>query len=350
MITIPVDTIIPDAVAVDRFCQHLLDNKTSDRIFLTALWETYLPSNEFIKIDKFANDNHISISWVINSWGQNHPGWKEFKNKIIFFDFFLWRVYNEIFIKRKNGVNLKWNYLSKKYLFLTGKPDKQQRIGLLHLLQSHNVLDNCIYSFFINDGMAKASRWLLPSLSDAEYQKFITERQSNPDNISITEQDSSLHYGGFPYDHELYVESKFRVISETSMETSITAPMIDARPWITEKTWITIANKVPFIIAGDHQSCKYLNQLGINTFDNIVTVDSYDDIESIEKRLHTIVEHIKCWINNDFICNTNLIDAQVEHNFDQFCKLAVAEKNNFEICTEFNIDQVIDTRDDMTKF
>jgi hypothetical protein len=342
MITIPVDSFIFDSNRVDDFCQSLLNIESPNRIFLTALWEAYTPDQEFVKIDRFAHRNNISITWIINNWGQHCLEWVDFKNNIIFFDFFLWRVYNEIFIKKKNLVNSKWNPGAEKYLFLTGKPDKPQRIKLLHLLYSHNMLDNCVYSFFINNGMAEKSRYLLSNLSNSDYQQFISDCRKNPDNITIDEQYDSLHYGGIPYDHMLYTDSKFRIISETSMNKN--------RPWITEKTWITIANKVPFIIAGDYNSCEYLTQLGFNTFDNLFETRSYDNDKSILSRLDTIIKHTNHWINNDFRCSVADINACVEHNFNQFHKLAYLEKNKFELHTGVDIDRVIDPRDDTTKF
>lgn len=342
MIVIAIDSFIFDTKLVDDFCQSLLDIKSSEKIFLTALWEAYLPNQEFVKLDKFAHVNNIPITWIINKWGHHHSGWTNFKNDIIFFDFFLWRVYNEIFIKQKNNINSKWNSESEKYLFLTGKPDKPQRIKLLHLLYSNSMLDNCVYSFFINKGMSNSARHLLSELSDHDYQQFINDCQRNPDNIIIDEQINSLHYGGIPYNHMLYTESKFRIISETAMTNN--------HPWITEKTWITIANKVPFIIAGDYKSCEYLNQLGIKTFDNLFSTASYDNIKSIKQRLDTIVEHTKHWINNDFMCDINDIGVEVEHNFNQFYKLACLEKNKFELRTGIDIDKIINTTDDITKF
>jgi hypothetical protein len=341
MITIPVDSFIFDSKLVDDFCQSLLSGKFPNKIFLTALWEAYIPDQEFIKIDRFAHYNKLSVTWVINNWGQHCQGWVDFKNDVIFFDFFLWRVYNEIFIKKKNLVNSKWNSNAKKYLFLTGKPDKPQRIKLLHLLYSHNMLNNCVYSFFINNGMDEQSRHLLSDLSDQDYQQFIDTHKKNPDNIIINEQ-TGAPPGGIPYNHMLYTDSKFRIISETYMTKNL--------PWITEKTWITIANKVPFIIAGDYNSCEYLNRLGFNTFDNLFETRSYDKDKSILSRLDTVIKHTNHWINNDFMCSVDDIDACVEHNFSQFHKLACLGKNNFELRVGIDIDQVIDTRDDITKF
>jgi len=343
MISTSIEFNVYDKESVSNFCQNLLDIKFSSKIFLTGLWEAYGPNQPLVDIDNFAHDNNIPVTWIINKWGQQLLGWTNFKNDIIFFDFFLWRVYNEIFIKGKNSTNSKWNPDSEKYLFLTGKPDKPQRIKLLHLLYSHNMLNNCVYSFFINQGMSEKSKYLLSELSDSDYQKFINDCQRNPDNIVINEQPDSLHYGGIPYDHLLYTDSKFRIISETSMTNGL--------PWITEKTWITIANKVPFIVAGDYNSCKYLNQLGFYTFDNLFDhTHSYDNEKSIDQRLYSVIRHANHWINNDFIHKVDEINSSIEHNFNHFCKLAILEKTNFESLTGINIDQVIDTSDDISKF
>jgi len=342
--TVSFDSFMSDCQYVNnpiQFVDKHINSKNNSTV-LTALWEAYSPQQSFFDVDSIAYDRKIPITWVVNKWSQFDPAWQCLKNPIVFFDFFLWRVYNEIFLKRKNKVNTHWNSASDRYLFLTGKPDKPQRINLLYLLQSQNLLDKCTYSFFINSGMAKNSRKFLYFLSDVEFNNFISQHQKNPDNIIILEQSDSLHYGGIPYDHVLYSDIKFRLISETSMNRET--------PWITEKTWLTIANKVPFIIAGDLYSCKYLNELGIQTFDNLFNRPSYDNISQINDRLSCIVEHVKLWIDNQFACDFNTINLHVEHNFNQFIQLALKEKQSFESAIGQSIDTVITTIDDMSKF
>jgi hypothetical protein len=342
--SIPLDFFISDYRHIDSAVQFFdshngLENNLT---FLTAVWEAYSPQQVFFDLDSIAHDRKIPITWVINKWGQDDPAWQRLKNPVVFIDFFLWRVYNELFVKQKNKVNTCWDRTSDQYLFFTGKPDKLQRILLLYLLQSQNLLDQCTYSFFMNPGMEKNSRKCLPFLSNLEFNEFITIHQKNPDNISIREQTVSLHYGGIPYDHTLYSNIKFRLVSETEMERR--------PPWITEKTWLTIANKVPFIIAGDLHSCKYLNKQGIQTFDNLFNVPSYDNISDVYARLSLIVEHVKLWLNNQFICDYNTINSQVEDNFNQFVQLALAEKQKFELATGQEIDSVINTIDDISGF
>lgn len=315
-------------------CQELLEQKP-EHVYLTAFWENWNPTKTLKWADKFFKHNNIPVTWIINHWSKDNPEWNTFNNPVVFFDFVLWRIYNEVIVKKKNAVNTSWNPEADQYLFLTGKPDKPQRIGLLHRLYKHGLLEKCNYSLFMNPGMLEKSRKYIPELSEQEFEIFVKQHTRNPDNISYLEQPDSLHYGGIPYDANLYSTSLFKIVSETYMDTS--------PPCVTEKVWLTLLNRNPFIIAGDLNICKYLQSRGIETFDKIFDIPTYDNIVSGPDRLEHIVAHVKQWLSGNF--DKAAVANMVEKNYNRFVELALQEKMHIENSTGHSIDLVVDTCD-----
>lgn len=317
-----------------KICQDILNQKPG-HVFLTAFWENWRPTQTMQWADNFLKHNNIPVTWIINHWSKDDPGWKTFKNPVIFFDFVLWRVYNEVVIKQKSKVNLQWNSDASQFLFLTGKPYKEQRIGLLHLLYKQNLLSRCNYSLFMDPGMYEKSRTIIPELTDKEFEDFVKAHTRSPDNTPYVQQTGDMHCGGIPYDKELYSSSLFKIVSEATMELS--------PPYVTEKVWLTLLNRVPFVIAGDLNICEYLRSRGIETFDKIFNIPTYDNIVSKRERLEHIVAHAEQWLHGNF--NKTEINDMVEHNYHRFIELAMQEKQHIEDQTNYNIDLVIDTCD-----
>lgn len=315
-------------------CQEILTENPS-HVFLTAFWENWHPSETLQWADNFFKHNNIPVTWIINHWSKHDIGWKKFNNPVVFVDFVLWRVYKEIVVKKKNAVNTTWNADADQYLFLTGKPDKFQRIGLFYKLYKNDLLENCNYSLFMNPGMMAKSKKYVPELSNEEFESFVLQHQRNPDNICYIEQIDSLHYGGIPYDPALYSTSLFRLISETHMHLRT--------PWPTEKTWLTILNRNPFVIAGDLGTCEYLQSRGIETFDKLFDIPTYDNISSEHDRLDHVVAHVKQWMAGNF--DKDSVADMVEKNYNRLIELALQEKAHVENSTGHNIDLLVDTCD-----
>ena len=322
---------IKDTLAI---CQRLLEQKP-EHVFLTAFWENWQPTKTLQWADNFLKHNNIPVTWIINHWSKDDPAWKTFKNPVVFFDFVLWRIYNEVLVKKKNAVSTEWNSGATQYLFLTGKPDKAQRIGLLYKLYKRELLTNCNYSLFMNDGMYEKSRKFVAEASDKEFESFVKQHTRNPDGISYLEQPDSLHYGGIPYDTGLYSNSLFKIISETYMNQT--------PPCVTEKVWLTLLNRIPFIIAGDLNICKYLQSRGIETFDEMFDISTYDNIPAENDRLEHIITHVEHWLNGNF--DKIKVADMVEKNYNRFVELALQQKDHIEKSTGHNIDLVIDTCD-----
>ena len=325
---------------IELFGQEIVEHHPT-QVFLTLLWEAFDFRPVFVKIDNFFQSRGIQITWVLTEWCKSDPGWSQLTSPKIFIDYMHWRSYNEIANKHKSQFNGRWNSDAARYLFLIGKPAKTNRIGLLYQLEKHNLLERCDYSLFMNEGNYNESRSWVAELDDDQYRNFINRHCRKLDDISPVMQEFSLHYGGIPYDHKIYAGSLFRLISETSMN-------LLSRPLISEKTWLTIANKNPFVIAGERNTCKYLRSLGFETFDQMWPIPSYDNITNVKLRLDFVVEHVKHWLTGNF--DKKWVEQSVEHNYMQFVKLAREIQNHFENSAGVDIDTVVDTRDDITKF
>lgn len=330
-------------IAFDRndtlqICNEILQQNPT-QVFLTLVWENWGPMSPTLRYaDEFFYKHGIQTTWIVNHWSKDHPRWKTFKNPVVFFDYVLWRMYQLTVVQKKSKINLSWNPNADRYLFLTGKPYKPQRIGLLYKLYKRGLLDRCNYSLFMDPGMKEKSRPLVPDATDTEYDEFVKNYTTSPDDIVYFKQDGDMHYGGVPYDDTLYANSLFRIVSETSMDSS--------PPYITEKTWLTVLNCSPFIIAGDLNSCKYLQGRGFETFDKVFDIPTYDNIVPHTDRLEHIIAHVEQWLSGNF--NKFEVADMVEHNHKRFLELAINEQQTLE--EQINHSALaIDTRDILTK-
>lgn len=222
--------------------------------------------------------------------------------------------------------NCCWNPTTGRFLFLTGKPNKPNRIQLLYKFHSIGLLDRCDWSLFVDDHTFSQSRQLLPELSDIEFQKFVDQHNRNLDDIEIYHcTPDSNHSNGYPFDGSVYQRTSFRVISET---------MLLHEPITTEKTWITVANNMPFIMAGYSGMLRYLKECGYRTFENFLPIKDYDQIQNLEDRFEAVIENTKFWLSNienqadailkDVEHNRRLLDRDLEKNLQRAKDLACA--------------------------
>jgi hypothetical protein len=334
-----IEPVLGPGTTVEYFCNSIRDQRPS-RVFLTALWETFsldIPDLRQVvqPIDQFMTQHGIPCTWIVTKWAEPENNWQQLSCPVIFFDFFLWRSFNEIVNKNKSKVNQTWNTNATRCLFLTGKPNRLNRAGLLGLLQHNRLLENCDWSFFVNPGMKESSKLFFSKFCNEDFDHVVTQHIQSPDNVMPKMQPHSLHYGGIPYNEQMFLNARVRLISETSTS--------EVRPWITEKTWITILNRNPFVIAGDSFSCQHLRNLGFVTFDHMFDIPSYDDVIDEVDRMHAVVEHVRQWIDGNY--SQQYVADAVEHNHDHLVKTAHTIKQTFEDQIGCDINNVIYTVD-----
>ena len=106
---------------------------------------------------------------------------------------------------------------------------------------------------------------------------------------------------------------------------------------MTEKTFITIINKIPFILASDNGSLDKLKKMGFKTFENFLPVQDYDQIQDSDQKLDAIITNASYWL--DKMTNKTKINADVEHNYKNFLRLAMENKKVLiDICILHGID------------
>ena len=285
-------------------------------LFVSYVWETgtALTIESLNTILSEIQNRYPAINTILllNSWFK-YENYQFTNVRVVYIDYFLYRTYSEIHLYKKSSVNSLWSSNTDKFLFLTGKPDKIHRIRLLYKFYKNNLLGNCIWSLFRSQ--TSTLQELLPELTQNQLEEFLMEYQRNPDNIQ-TRSESNIHYGGIPYDTMLFDKTSFRVISETTINNA-------KNPWITEKTWITILNSCPFIMAGDPTSLLKLKSMGFNTFEQYLIIKDYDNIVDSENRLDAIVQNTTHWLS-DIKNYTVDIQKDLDHNKNKFYDIANA--------------------------
>lgn len=237
---------------------------------------------------------------------------KQIAKNLYFIEFDILSLHFEIDLYKTSIVNDQWNPSTENFLFLTGKPNRLNRIRLLYKFYKKNLLSNCTWSFHLNNELEKKScRNFLKELSDQDYTDFVAHHQRNPDNITVSfGPGQSFHYDGYPFDKKLFSQCSFRVIAET---------MMMQQPIITEKTWTTMINRMPFIMAGYPGTLDILKNQGFRTFEKYLPVDNYDRIQDDDKRLDSIVENTEYWISNINV-HKDMIAEDIEFNFQLLSK------------------------------
>lgn len=229
------------------------------------------------------------------------------------------RPYYRLFVKPESQVSVKWNHDTEKFLFLTGKPDKDHRVGLLYNLDQKGLLNKCTWSLHVHDINIKKSVKILERFGCKDPEEWIKRHLRNPDNIKITTHPTgdTFHYNGIPFDTRLYDNAKFQLISETTFNSKHPC-------WATEKIGLAIANKKPFILAGASGTLKALNDLGFITFDKFCLHNNYDLDLNDKSRMNKIVENVDYWIKNIETYREEINHA-VDQNLKRFIELGQGE-------------------------
>jgi hypothetical protein len=228
-----------------------------------------------------------------------------------------------------------WNRYIDKFLMLGGVPSRPNRIRLLSKLYNKQLLDRAEWSFFKpwTDEDKLWCRSALHEYSDAEYDIFLLTCDRAIDNLYEDAKQYSkaeLEDLKTAFDNEWCKDPAYidpRVFASTSLsiisEGLAYDPATDFR-YITEKTWRTIANKHPFIMAGYVEQSAYARSKGLRTFNQYMLIPDYDLIEDTEQRLDAIVQNVEYFLNT-FSYHSEQISADIEHNYQIF--LATTEYN-----------------------
>jgi hypothetical protein len=85
---------------------------------------------------------------------------------------------------------------------------------------------------------------------------------------------------------EWFDQCCFSIVAE-----SLSDRPVDRLPFVTEKTWKSVAMQHPFMIVGEPGTLGYLHSLGFETFENLWP-ESYDTILSTPHRIDQVVQNV----------------------------------------------------------
>ena len=245
-------------------------------------------------------------------------------------------------MEQKNLASPKWNPDIRKGLLRTGNLNRYTRIGILKLLYDHNLLDKIVWTL-PNAERQKINvlkyfaKWNnnIPKNFEEFYEYVARHAITNPNSILIKDVDPKLKEilpNEFFTDWfiESFAQANFSIISESDFSYGA----------ISEKSYLTMLHKHPFIIVNTPKHVEKLKQLGFKTFENYLPCDHYINIEDDRLRLDLIIENIRSFqkIIED---RKEEIAADVEHNYNLCLQMAAETerqlKNLSDVLTADNL-------------
>jgi hypothetical protein len=310
---------LPPDLATNALNSVLDQTTKNDVIVVQQVHENYPPENWLPPLKLLMENRRCHV--ILDSVYRNHVP----DINATFIDYFPLATDYQTKLKQVT-TNTSWNPDTNRFLFLTGKPLGKNRALLLKKFMDQGLEKNCIWSFFVNNETYQKTQQIL-ELNDDQFADFVKKYSRSPDDAVAPLASLPSCYESIPYGHAMhamYEQTSFRVISETQFKNQ--------RCFITEKTWITINNYHPFIMAATPGLLDKLQSMDFQTFQNYQEIPNYHCIEDDSDRLDAIVHNTKTWlgtigkhkdpINLDILHNKKIYDDLVQKNyliFSDFC-------------------------------
>lgn len=266
-------------------------------------------------------------------------GQGEFINRLPVKSFFIDYNTRMIYNSYKNSIIPTYKSEYSKFLFLTGMPNRPNRIGLLSKFYDVGLLKHAKWSFFPpwTDLDKKWCRNHLGHYTDSQYEKFLKDCEYSFDDKF---ESAKPYYGTYDRNTDIkmhdmievewirsptYIDS--RVFEDTWFSIVSEGPNYwgDENRFVTEKLWRVFLHKHPFILAGEPEQFEYIKYLGYKTFEEYLLIKDYAYITNENDRLDAVVENTRYWINNKDK-HIKDIHKDVEHNYSLFMK-EIDDKN-----------------------
>jgi hypothetical protein len=334
------DNSVPFSEYKNYYINNIIDLSSLECLILTILMEEYPQSkivkiNEAIKVIKEIYSNlkiivFVGSQYLRKDYIKNNSVVVE-NDYVYYVNPFWYTLYYQIIKNKMCKISKKYSKNCKKdFLLLIGKPDREHRLEILYRLYKKDLLKNANWKFFIHNSLVKDNcRKILKDLSTQEFENFVNSVNKKLDKVEIAYFDDSSHYSGIPFDYKIFDKSKFQIICETNFYSSI----------ISEKTYISILNKRPFIMVSQPSHNLQLRQYGFKTFEEYCLIKDYqENTDSADHRYDLVIQNIEFWINNIDKFYKD-IKNDVEHNFNLFIKLAQFEERKIKkIIKKHNLD------------
>lgn len=242
----------------------------------------------------------------------------------------------------------KWDGEHSKFLLLTGNLARINRINLLHVLYKDNLLINGIFSFpiLVNDRSTKTE---FSNIADGADIAELKEFSKLADNEFTELFDYCIkHRTEFSPINTNYVTKIIGAVNNSTVsqfEDAVNNTCIDiiseaivaGPPCASEKTYRTILQNHPFILAGAPGGLHKLNTLGFKTFEKYLADPNYDLIEDPYIRNTAIKDNVKYFLDN-FKKDIPAIAADVEYNSNHYAQLIEQDTNYLaELASDNNV-------------
>lgn len=280
-----------------------------NNIVLSAPYEEWHPE-KIKKVYKMLDIHYdqANVVLVLERLGYDaFPGWEELKP--VLHDSWMRMTF------LSEGQTENRNLDNDKFLFITGKPHKKQRIYTLYQIYKENLSSRCEWSFHYKANLDEAIKNNLPDMPMSEYNSFVSAMTRKLDDIEPTVQPDSLdfHRHVFKNSEQTYGRAAMSLVAETPCNP--TSPK-----FISEKTWKAIKNYHPFVLICYKESYDYLESLGFDTFQYLVKHPKDKLVGSVEDIVHMSIENTTYMLDN-IKENLDQVKHSIQHNFNTLEKV-----------------------------
>jgi len=267
-----------------------------------------LESFDFFEKNKVDYSKVIYFTSIYSNLQREHMDMRKISRRTIPIDYYELQTYffHEYFgnphNKAYNGDNA-----NKNYRFVYGKLiGRFSRLILTQRLTELGLLDNTYSGCIIDDSSLKeackgaARTYLKFYKKPVDLNNMIHNIKNfggSPDNVDYelvnlvignNKGFNTNHCPGYPYDHNLFTDSKFSVIPETYFSKQDEKyPM-----FITEKIYKAIYNLHPFVVSSTPGTLNTLKSRGYKTFSDYID-ESYDDETNDKNRMEAAIKAIQ---------------------------------------------------------
>jgi len=211
-----------------------------------------------------------------------------------------------------------WSPTPARGLFLTGKLDRPNRIGLLKKLYDANLLSNITYTFpFVDQQKSRVLSYYKDIVKEVplDFEDFFNYCVANS-----TVCNEGIMYEAAPYlpnfpiyliPHQLHKDTNYSIISETFLPDYNN----NAKALITEKSYHPIIHRRPFVFAGPKGILEIMKNRGYKTFENYLPYPEYDSVTDHMQRMDLVAKNIAAF-PDIMIKFADDIAKDVDHNFN----------------------------------
>jgi hypothetical protein len=220
------------------------------------------------------------------------------KSNILFYPY--WYFYSQLNLDNnfyiKNVANIE-----KKFAVscLNGNP-RFHRIHNYILLKEKTYFKDLVFSFHNADVWRHDDFALDPEIIN----KWNRVKDSMPSRLSLNDKNNDKDIA-----HEAYSNSYVNFVTESTVLPKL---------FITEKTWKPIASGQLFLIFGNMGTINYLREHGIDTFDDLIDHNYYDNESDWKIRLaklHELLDHL---MTQDLYHLNKITQARRSKNAENF--------------------------------